>query len=754
MATHTAEVVDESRDTSLLNGNARRLRLQPPRFRRGVVKRKRLLARLADSREQRVVLICASPGFGKTILASQLSRGDPRPSCWIHLEDSDNDPVVFLSDVVRMLWGHISISPRIRHELGSPAPRIDEVVLPLLREQLASSNPLLLMLDDVELVRDPGSLEILSFLVGNAPEGSQVVLATRSEPAIPLARLRAAGEVLDLGPSDLALDVSETRELLAACGVELTEEEAEAVRERAEGWAAGIALAMLSPKGRALARDVPRTAIGSSRDVTAYLMEEAVESQAPAIQEFLFGTSVLRRMSPALCDAALEITNSGQLLAELEHESLFVAQVDAYGEWYRYHDLFRELLEAELRRRAAPEVVAGVLRRAAAWHEDHGDPNEAFEYAHACGDLARAGRIMFRSGEERIARGQIGTVRRWLERCTPEQMSSHPPFALTGSWVAALSGDAAEARRLLAVAETAGDLDAPSPDGSTSLRSTVANLRATVAPEGVSQMLQDGEYVVAAEQGSSPRWLMDGWRAVGTAHLLDGRPDKAIAAFAQLLSLTAGHPDQNHLTMYGLGFSALAAADLGDWRRARKWGREAHAVTTESGLGHVVQSAPAYAAHATVLLHDGLLPQAEKALESIRRIFPKLHAMRWLEADVSLRGGNLWLDLGDVDEALELADVARAALTHYPDTGNMLTRLAGLDARLSSGGDLELTPSELRLVPFLPSHLSLQEIGDRLYLSRATIKTHTDSIYRKLDVSSRSAAVERLEAVGLSLRMA
>jgi LuxR family transcriptional regulator, maltose regulon positive regulatory protein len=695
-----------------------------------------------------VVLICAPAGFGKTILAAQLSRSDSRPSHWFHLEDSDNDPVVLLGDVVRMLWEHISIAPSVRQELVSPAPRIDEVVLPVLQEQLAISEPFLLVLDDVQHVKDPESLGILSFLIRHAPEGSRLVLATRTEPGIPLGWLRAAGAVLDVGPSDLALDVSETRELLAAGGVEVTEEEAEAVRERAEGWAAGIALALLSPMGRALARDLPATAIGSSRDVAAYLMEEAVESQPPAVQEFLFGTSVLRRMSPALCDAALGTTNSAQLLAGLQRESLFVEQLDAEGEWYRYHDFFRELLEAELRRRA-PARVGSVLSRAAAWYEDHGDPNEAFECAHMCGDLERAGRVMFRAGEERIARGQIGTVRHWLEQCTSEEMNSYAPFALVGAWVAVLSGDAAEACRLLTVAEAVGDLDAPSPDGSTSLLSALANLRATVAPHGVSQMLRDGEYVVAAEQGASPRWLMDGWRAVATAHLLDERPEDAIAEFAEVLLLTQGHPAQNHLAIHALGFSALAAADLGDWRRARNWAREAHAFTVETGLEHVVQSVPAYTAHATVLIHDSLLPQGGKALESVRRMLPMLHAMRWFEADISLRCADLSLDLGDIEGALELADVARAALSHYPDPGRLVERLTALDTRLSTGGQLELTPSELRLVPFLPSHLSLQEIGDRLYLSRATIKTHTDSIYRKLDVSTRSAAVERLEAVGL-----
>jgi len=173
-------------------------------------------------------------------------------------------------------------------------------------------------------------------------------------------------------------------------------------------------------------------------------------------------------------------------------------------------------------------------------------------------------------------------------------------------------------------------------------------------------------------------------------------------------------------------------------------------MSAESGLDDVLQSTAAYTAHAAVLLHDGLLPQAGKALDHVRRLLPMLHALRWFEADISLRCADMSLDLGDTDAGLGLADIARAALDLYPDPGKLRVRLAALDARLSSGGDLELTPSELRLVPFLPSHLSLQEIGDRLFLSRATVKTHTDSIHRKLGVASRSSAVERLEELGLA----
>jgi hypothetical protein len=229
MTAQTLGVIDESSDARVLPGIALRLRLQPPRFKRKVVKRRRLLAMLAAEREHQVVRICAPAGFGKTILAAQLTGSDPRPSCWIQLEDSDNDPVVLLGDLVHMLTQLGSSALRVARELESPAPRIDQVVPPLLGEQLASCDPFVLVLDDLEVMRHRDSRAILSFLVDHAPLGSQVVLVTRTDAEIRLGRLRAAGEVLDLEAADLALDVSETRELLATSGVHLSDDQVEEV---------------------------------------------------------------------------------------------------------------------------------------------------------------------------------------------------------------------------------------------------------------------------------------------------------------------------------------------------------------------------------------------------------------------------------------------------------------------------------------------------------------------------------------------
>ncbi len=726
-------------------------KLRAPRHRRDLVERRRLVDRLARVRERRVILLCAPAGSGKTILAAQLSDRDPRPTGWIHLDDADNDPVALLEAVLGMLEQLGPLSPALLEELDARGGRLDPEMLPLLEEEIRFRVPFLLVLDDVGLISHPAAMAIIAGVLGALPVGAQLVLASRGEPDLPLGRLRAEGELVDVRVADLALDAAETRAVLEHGGAHVSEEQAEALRERAEGWPAGIALAAFSHQHPADANVLPTLAVGPSSDIAAYLLEEAVQRQPPAVQHFLLASSLLRRMSPELCDIALDTEGSEQMLAGLGRSSLFVVPLDGDGDWYRYHHLFRDLLRAELRRRS-PELIPGILERAAVWHDTHGDPSAAFEYAHERGDLTHAGSVTLRHAEALIARGQTDTVRGWLRRCTPAELASDPTLALAGAWLALLTGDAAEARRLTVAAESAGDLDVASPDGATSLRSSLANLRATLATDGVGAMLRDGEYVVAVEEPVGSRWALDGWRAVGTAHLLDGRPEEAIAAFSEVVRRTQGRPELRHLTVNCLGHSSLAAADAGDWRRARKWAREAHALTTEGGLGRVLQGLASHTAHATVLLNDGLHRQAAEALAEAREVAPTVHALRWWEADISLRFADLSLGLGDLPGALDSADTARAALSHYPDAGRLPQRLAKLDARLRSGSDLKLTPSELRLVPFLASHLSLQEIGERVHLSRATVKTHTVSIYRKLDVQSRSAAVERLEELGFFQR--
>ena len=388
------------------------------------------------------------------------------------------------------------------------------------------------------------------------------------------------------------------------------------------------------------------------------------------------------------------------------------------------------------------------LKRAADWCELHGSPDEAFAYAHESGDLAQAGRIAHGHWDELAGRGRIETLRLWLDRCTDEEIESDAQLSIAAAWVSVLLGDPVRARRFVAAAERM-PLDVASADGATSLRSALANVRSAVAPDGIHGMLRDAEFVYAAEKPDGTRRLLSACRALGTARVLLGRPQEAIDVFGEALALSSHRPDLAHVRLYCLAYMAFAATEIGDRRNAQRWAVEALQLVEEARLDEAAQSTIAYAAGALAHQQRGDHTEAARQLENVRRLRPLLHGVPWLEADLALRCADISLNLGDLAGALEFARVASDALQGYPDAGTLPARLQRLEERIRRGKDYELTPAELRLIGFLPTHLSLQEIADRVCLSRPTVKTQVASIYHKLGVKSRSEAVEIVEQTGL-----
>jgi LuxR family transcriptional regulator, maltose regulon positive regulatory protein len=694
-----------------------------------------------------VVLVSAAAGYGKSTLVAQWSDLDPRTGCWVQLGHADNDPVVLLGRVAAALERTGPVDGALLEELSRARPRVDEVVLPLLSADLGERDPFILVLDDVDVITAEKSRAILAFLVEHVGSGSQLVLVTRGNPGVPLGRLRTSGDLAEIGNGLLALDATETREVAASGGLELSEEAAEALRQRTEGWAAAVVLAALSLRGRDDADARAAELSGDQRQIADFLLEEVLERRPEHLTRFLLATSVLERMTAPLCDAVLGTTDAAASLEDLAQSNAFVVPLDDRREWYRYHHLFGDLLRAELGRRH-PELLPVYLRRAAQWCELHGNPGRAFRYAHESGELAQAGRIALAHREELARRGQSESVRLWLDRCSDEELASDPQLSLAAAWVYLFHGDAARARRFIAAAER-GPLDVPSADGASSLRSSLAAIRAVLAPDGIPQMLRDGELVYTSEKQAGTRWVTSGCRAMGVAYVLLERPQRAIDALREALALSIEHSEPAHSRVVYLGYLAFAAAEMGNRRDLQRWAVEATLLVAEAHLEETAGGAIAYTAGALAHQQRGDYAEAERQLEAVRPLRRHLRAATWLNADLALRCADVSLDLGDPAGALEFARAAGDALQGYPDAGTLPARLGRLEARIERGEDYGLTPAELRVLSFLPTHFSLQEIADRLYLARPTVKTHVASIYDKLGVPGRSEAVEVIGQFGL-----
>ena len=738
---------------SLISPQSRASKFDAVHPRADAIARVCLLRRFAAAADTSIVLICATAGYGKSTLAAQWSARCERPVAWVNLDRGDNNPIVLLTSLAHAIERLDPVDSDLFDELSARAPRVQDVVLPALVAELEHVSPVVLILDDVNELTAPQSLAALNALLEAVQAPSQAVLVTRVDPELPVVRSRAGSDILEIRSRELAFDAGETQALVESSGFGLSAGALELLHERTEGWPAGIVLALHTLDESASIVEVAKTVSGTHREMADYFAEVILRQETEERRHFLLATSVLRRMTASLCDAVLGVTNSSEILAELERSNSFVVALDDHRGWYRYHHLFAELLRSELDR-TDPELVTIFLARAAEWHQrDGSDPSEAFRCAHECGDLKLAGRVALAVTDRLVQQGQIETVKRWLIDCSDEEISSDHQLAIVAGWIYLLLGDLERAYRFTAAAAE-GDLDdGPSADGAASLRSSLANLRSVLAPGGVHQMLADAEFACTAEEGSpNPRWLIQGNLQIGNANLLLGQPEEAVAAVRAALMLTAGTPGVSGVMTVCLACLAFASAETGNWSEARRSAREAVAVSASEGLDHTFLGGIAFTARAMVLAHDSDFDRASAELAKARHTNRLFGATRWLNADLNLRWGDVSLVLGDRLGAQEHADVARAALHGYPDPGGLPSRLAELDRRIGSFSDLHLTPAEIRILPFLATHLSIKQIAARLHVSSATVKTHVSSVYAKLDATTRSEAVAQMQDLGVHVK--
>jgi LuxR family transcriptional regulator, maltose regulon positive regulatory protein len=416
-------------------------KLHVPRRRPGFVPRPRLVGRLEEGLARGLVLVCAPAGSGKTVLLADWARHGGRPVAWLSLDVGDNDPARFWRHVVAALGqarpGIGELAGPVLDPLEASSP--DGLVMALINELAAhpGEDEVLLVLDDYHLIDSQPVHGSLLFLLEHLPPALRMVLASRSDPPLPLARLRAGGQLAELRAAELRFTADEAAALLReAIGADLPGTAVAALTARTEGWAAGLQLAGLSLRGQADTARFVAAFSGSHRYVLDYLTGEVLERQNPQVREFLLETSVLERLSGELCDAVTGRAGSQAILQGIERAGLFLVPLDEVRGWWRYHRLFADLLRARLQEEQ-PGRVQALHRAAAAWSEEHDLADDAVRHALAAGDTAWAARLMERHVEELLGRSEGATLRRWLSALPTESVRDRPRLCLAQAYGAA-----------------------------------------------------------------------------------------------------------------------------------------------------------------------------------------------------------------------------------------------------------------------------------------------------------------------------
>src|SRR6266699_2044189 len=435
-------------------------KLHVPRPRPGFVPRPRLVQALGEGLARRLILVCAPAGFGKTALLAGWAPSGNRPVAWLSLDAADNDPVRFWRHTVAALdRARPGIGERVGSLLGPPAPASFEGLVTALINDLAAQpddGEVLLVLDDYHLIDAQPVHTSLEFLLEHLPPGLHLVLASRSDPPLPLARLRAGRQLAELRTGDLRFTAEEAAALLReAIGGDLPGAVVAALAARTEGWAAGLQLAGLSLRGQPDVTGFVAAFSGSHRYVLDYLAGEVLAGQTDRVREFLLETSVLERLSGRLCDAVTGRTDSQAMLEQVERANLFLVPLDEVRGWWRYHHLFADLLRARLQQQH-PDRLAALHRNAAAWSAEHGLAGDAVRHAVAAGEMTWAARLVEQYFDAvYILRSEGETVQRWLAALPAELVQSRPRLLLAQALLAATSGRAEAVEPPLEAAERA-----------------------------------------------------------------------------------------------------------------------------------------------------------------------------------------------------------------------------------------------------------------------------------------------------------
>jgi len=732
-------------------------RLRPPVALHGSVARQPLLDLMAGYISAKLVLVVAPAGWGKTSLLRDwcLSGEKPRTT-WLSVDRGDNDPAHFWAGVVAAVDG---VSPGI----GAAALQVlntahvktpDALIGPVINDLARMPERVSLVLDDFHLITNPEIQQSVAYLVEHLPATLGLVVASRSEPALPLARLRAQGEMAEIRADDLRFSEGETRDLLnGTLGLALPPEDIHALLERTEGWVAGLYLAGLSLRGHKDPARFIRGFGGDDRQIADYLTAEVLAGQSDQVRALLLRTSVLDRFSGSLCDAVTEASGSQSLLEELQRSQLFLEPLDTTRHWYRYHRLFAELLRDELDR-SEPGLAPLLHHRASAWHRQHGSIGEAIEHAVRAADPAAARELIAGHSITLIDQGLAEDVACWLDRLPPEMIIDDARMCLIKGFLGRHLGHPEDVKSWLAAAEAAAPHSGLT-EGTGSMEYAASVLWADyhhlvgdlASAEAASRRAAE------VEAAGTAQWQAEALAAIGANLFWRAQDAEASVILEQVVGPTRSLAS-NLASVRALGCLAAISARAGDLEGCERQVHMATDLAARHSLDEYWITTTAMVTSAELSADRGELTEAETtamtALERARRGHARLETASALLclAKIRSRTGNVGDARVRIDQASDvigscaapgiltelLTETDRLASEHVPVPIGVPPQRSG-----ASPPDT-LTRREAQVLELLAAGRTNHEIAVQLVVSIHTVERHLQNAYRKIGVRNRADA--------------
>ena len=743
-ATLDADEVDEALTPSVVVPQ----RLRPPRVRQGQLPRSELISRVQDT-DAPVVVVRAAAGYGKSTLLSQLTEADERPSGWLTLHPSDDDPIVLAHHLLRALGTAGLDVAGLGSQLAGAEPQLWRRVVPELATAMdRHTTPFLLILDDTHLLSSTRSWELVDRVVGLVPDGSTVVVSGRAAPHIHRARRAVDGGLIELTQDDLAFTPDESRSFVVANVPTLDNRLVDQLVDVTEGWPVGVDLSILALRTH---EDPPLLLSGfltSDRQLVDYLQEEVLAGLDASTRRFLAEVSVLPHLSGRRCDATTGRSDSAEVLTTLvDSGNLLVTPVTGAADEYRIHQLFAELLLRELRR-LDPDREPVLRRAAALWEDVHGDADAAVDQALGAGDVELAARIVYRHHSRMVLSGQIATLERWIDSFPPGSCDSDGLLALSAGWAALSTGRATDLRHHLDVARGL-ELDGPLPDGTQRFELACTALEMISAFDGVKGTARNAQMLVDAGEQAGPWAVLARSQLAVATSMLDDADHRELFAAAEVA--TRAQPGVHAVTIAQLAVCEVRDGDVAAGDRFAE-------AAVEELADHDLSAYPLVAivfcaASLTAALVGDRRRSRERCADGEALLTSAGEIVGRARAQAMLLLAKAALARGDVPVAVRLVPQARTVLLGQPDAvalHRQLDEVADLLEHARMNPEIhELSGAERRVLEQLATHRTLIEIADGLCVSRNTVKSHTRAIYSKLGVSSRSMAVARAQELGL-----